>query len=593
MGDHQHLHVLAPAAPAARRPRRPWRRRCRQSTSSNTRVAASADRGQHHLQRQHEARQLAARGDLGDRRRRRAGIGRDLELHAVGAVLGPSRPRRSGVELGRERAPSRASAAAARPTTALSSRAARLARAPPPAPRPPRHRPRAPRLRLGAAASAPALAVVERRELRRASSRAAAGSSSTVDAVLARQRRAARTAAPRSSPARCGSNSSASRARLELRRCASASLAQRAVERRERRVEPARPPCRRCARSGDARRARRATAPLARLELAERLRHRFAERCSRCAAAARSRGELLLFVGLGASASSSFTAWRRIVLVAPRGAAASPRPRRAPRSASRQALPGGAHRVGLLSRARRRRRARRGGWPASSRPCCSIWPWISTSGSPSWRSSADRGRLVVDEGAAAAVGADMRRRISSSSSSSPCSSSSAWAAWSVGQLERGRDRWPASAPRRTRPRVAARAERQAERIEQDRFAGAGLAGQRARPHPAREVEVEPLDQHEVADRQARAACRPGQKTPKNQRSRCSCSCRCAGSSPVDQDSSCPGTSRCPGSCGRARRRSSCASLVHAERQIGSRSAGAAPRARGSWSGSARPRCGSG
>ena len=46
---------------------------------------------QHHLERQHEARQLAARGDLGERSRRRAGIGRHLEVHALGAVLAPIR----------------------------------------------------------------------------------------------------------------------------------------------------------------------------------------------------------------------------------------------------------------------------------------------------------------------------------------------------------------------------------------------------------------------------------------------------------------------------------------------------------------------
>ena len=52
-------------------------------------VAGVAHLGQADLERQQEARQLAARGDPGDRRRRRAGIGGDRELHAVGAGLGP------------------------------------------------------------------------------------------------------------------------------------------------------------------------------------------------------------------------------------------------------------------------------------------------------------------------------------------------------------------------------------------------------------------------------------------------------------------------------------------------------------------------
>ena len=44
------------------------------------------------------------------------------------------------------------------------------------------------------------------------------------------------------------------------------------------------------------------------------------------------------------------------------------------------------------------------------------------------------------------------------------------------------------------------AERQPERVEQDRLAGAGLAGQHAQP--ALELEVEALDQDDVADREA-------------------------------------------------------------------------------------------
>ncbi len=47
--------------------------------------------------------------------------------------------------------------------------------------------------------------------------------------------------------------------------------------------------------------------------------------------------------------------------------------------------------------------------------------------------------------------------------------------------------------------VAARAEREREGIEQDRLAGAGLAGEHG--HARAEIEVEPVDQNDVADRQ--------------------------------------------------------------------------------------------
>ena len=47
--------------------------------------------------------------------------------------------------------------------------------------------------------------------------------------------------------------------------------------------------------------------------------------------------------------------------------------------------------------------------------------------------------------------------------------------------------------------IAARAERQREGIEQDGLAGAGLAGQHR--EAGREVDVEPVDQDDVADRE--------------------------------------------------------------------------------------------
>ena len=49
-------------------------------------------------------------------------------------------------------------------------------------------------------------------------------------------------------------------------------------------------------------------------------------------------------------------------------------------------------------------------------------------------------------------------------------------------------------------RVAARAERQRKGIEQDRFAGAGLAGQRGKA--GAEIDIQPIDQNDVADGKA-------------------------------------------------------------------------------------------
>ena len=50
------------------------------------------------------------------------------------------------------------------------------------------------------------------------------------------------------------------------------------------------------------------------------------------------------------------------------------------------------------------------------------------------------------------------------------------------------------------PGLGAAAERQAQRVEQDRLAGAGLAGQHAQPRPKRQAQ--PVDQHDVANGEA-------------------------------------------------------------------------------------------
>ena len=67
------------------------------------------------------------------------------------------------------------------------------------------------------------------------------------------------------------------------------------------------------------------------------------------------------------------------------------------------------------------------------------------------------------------------------------------------QIELGGDRalWGALAHQ---PLLGPGAQRQAQRIEQDGFAGAGLAGQHAQARC--EIEIEAIDQDDVADGQA-------------------------------------------------------------------------------------------
>ncbi len=78
----------------------------------------------------------------------------------------------------------------------------------------------------------------------------------------------------------------------------------------------------------------------------------------------------------------------------------------------------------------------------------------------------------------------------------PCSASKAWTGWpggsSISAETDGRILAAAD-----QPGVGARAERQPERIEQDRLAGAGLAGEHAQPGV--ELELELVDEHDVAD----------------------------------------------------------------------------------------------
>ena len=81
----------------------------------------------------------------------------------------------------------------------------------------------------------------------------------------------------------------------------------------------------------------------------------------------------------------------------------------------------------------------------------------------------------------------------------PLSLSSARAGWLRAHLERRRH-LPLLLALAHQGGVAARAERQRERVEQDRLAGAGFAGEHGKP--LGKVDVEPVDQDDVADGKA-------------------------------------------------------------------------------------------
>ena len=70
------------------------------------------------------------------------------------------------------------------------------------------------------------------------------------------------------------------------------------------------------------------------------------------------------------------------------------------------------------------------------------------------------------------------------------------------------------------PRIGATAEAEAERIEQDRLAGAGLAGERTKP--LRKFQIEPIDENHIADRQRGRA-----SVPANRQKRSACCARSA------------------------------------------------------------------
>jgi hypothetical protein len=111
----------------------------------------------------------------------------------------------------------------------------------------------------------------------------------------------------------------------------------------------------------------------------------------------------------------------------------------------------------------------------------------------------DRDRLVVDEGAAAAVGTDQPPQDQVALGVQPLGGGQGPCRMTGRQVEDRGHAGPRGALAHGE-RIGAGAEREAERVEQDRLAGAGLAGQ---GDDARlEGDVERLDQDDVADGEA-------------------------------------------------------------------------------------------
>src|SRR4051812_28632044 len=118
----------------------------------------------------------------------------------------------------------------------------------------------------------------------------------------------------------------------------------------------------------------------------------------------------------------------------------------------------------------------------------------------------DARRLVVDKGAAAPVGADEPAQYDSFALAvEPGLAQDRMRRVVAPDREFRRYRGLLS-PRAHQPALRPLAERQAERIEQDRFAGAGLAGQHAEAGTQREVKA--IDQYNVANIEAEQHCKP-------------------------------------------------------------------------------------
>ncbi len=113
----------------------------------------------------------------------------------------------------------------------------------------------------------------------------------------------------------------------------------------------------------------------------------------------------------------------------------------------------------------------------------------------------DAGRLVVDKGAAAAVGGNQPAQHDRAGEvgADPGLAQDRQGRMIVGDGELGDDGGLLGA-RAHEAGIGPLSERQAERVEQDRLAGPGLAGQHAQTRAERQGQA--VDQNDVADRQS-------------------------------------------------------------------------------------------
>ena len=109
-------------------------------------------------------------------------------------------------------------------------------------------------------------------------------------------------------------------------------------------------------------------------------------------------------------------------------------------------------------------------------------------------------RLVVDEGAGAAVGQLHPAQDHFPGIVEPVVAENSRGRMSLGDIEHRRDLALLHAVA-DQAGVAAAAQRQRKRIEQDGFAGAGFAGQHRKA--TGKLDIEPFDQDDVTDRQTR------------------------------------------------------------------------------------------
>ena len=133
-------------------------------------------------------------------------------------------------------------------------------------------------------------------------------------------------------------------------------------------------------------------------------------------------------------------------------------------------------------------------------PCQACWPWMSTSRSAASRSCAIVAPLPLIHARllpwASIVRRSSMRPASPASASKPASASHGASAGGTSNSALTSAR---AAPFAHDAGVAAAAERELERVDQDRLAGAGLAAQHRQPR--RELDLERVDDDEVADRE--------------------------------------------------------------------------------------------